>query len=172
MTSDGAVDDAKRVLRVLMRQVRAVISADTIDRQRRSAEICAAVIATIDGRRADLGRLRILLFDPLAGEPDLTTLVSWCAANGVEIYLPEVDGDALRVMPGNRDPALLDVVVVPGLAFTPDGRRLGQGGGHFDRFLARLGDGCVRIGVAFDEQLVDDLPTSAHDIAVDVVITA
>ena len=59
------------------------------------------------------------------------------------------------------DPALLDVVVVPGLAFTADGRRLGQGGGHFDRFLLRLRPDCLRIGVAFREQLVDDLPTVA-----------
>ena len=60
---------------------------------------------------------------------------------------------------------------MPGLAFTADGRRLGQGGGHFDRFLPRLRPDCLRIGVAFREQLVDDLPTSPHDIAVDVVIT-
>jgi 5-formyltetrahydrofolate cyclo-ligase len=172
VASDGAIGDAKRVLRALMRQVRAVIAADGPDRQRRSDEICAGVIDSIGGRCTDLGSLRVLLYDPLVGEPDLTALSAWCGMNDVDTYLPEVDGDSLRVMPGDVDPALLDVVVVPGLAFTPDGRRLGQGGGHFDRFLARLRADCVRIGVAFDEQLVADLPTSSHDIAVDVVITA
>ena len=172
MTSDGAVDDAKRVLRALMRQVRAVIAADEQDRRRRSEEICTGLIGTIESQFTDLGSLHVLLYDPLAGEPDLTALAAWCAAKDVETFLPDVDGDALLVMPGDLDPALLDVVVVPGLAFTPDGRRLGQGGGHFDRFLPRLRGDCVRIGVAFDEQLVADLPTSPHDIAVDVVITA
>jgi 5-formyltetrahydrofolate cyclo-ligase len=172
MTSDGAVDDAKRFLRALMRNLRAVIAADAIDRRRRSEEICAGVIGTIESRLTDPGSLRVLLYDPLAGEPDLTALASWCAANDADAYLPEADGDALLVMPGNIDPAVLDVVVVPGLAFTPDGKRLGQGGGHFDRFLVRLRGDCLRIGVAFREQLVDELPTSSHDIAVDAVITA
>ena len=85
--------------------------------------------------------------------------------------MPVVDGDALRVEPGDVDPVVLDVVVVPGLAFTARGDRLGQGGGHFDRFLPRLRGDCLRIGVAFHEQLVDELPTDGHDIAVDVVIT-
>jgi 5-formyltetrahydrofolate cyclo-ligase len=61
--------------------------------------------------------------------------------------------------------------VVPGLAYAPDGRRLGQGGGHFDRFLPRLRPDCVTVGVCFHEQLVDDLPTSAHDARVDRVVT-
>jgi 5-formyltetrahydrofolate cyclo-ligase len=172
MASDGAVDDAKRVLRALMRRVRAVIAADEPDRRRRSEEICKGVVDAIGARFTDIGSLRVLLYDPLAGEPDLTALAWWCAASHVETYLPEVDGDSLRVMPGDLDPATLDVVVVPGLAFTPEGRRLGQGGGHFDRFLARLRGNCLRIGVAFAEQLVADLPTSPHDIAVNVVITA
>ncbi len=172
MTSDGAVDDAKRVLRALMRQVRSVIAVDEPDRRRRSEEICTAVIGAIESKFTDLGSLQVLLYDPLIGEPDLTALASWSAANNIGTFLPEVDGDALRVLPGDIDPGLLDVVIVPGLAFTPDGRRLGQGGGHFDRFLTRLRADCVTIGVAFDEQLVADLPTSPHDIAVDVVITA
>ena len=172
MTSDGAVDDAKRVLRALMRQVRAVIAADAHDRQRRSEEICAAVIGSVESRFTDLGSLHALLYDPLVGEPDLTALAARFAANNVETYVPEIDGDSLRVMPGDADPRLLDVVVVPGLAFTPSGARLGQGGGHFDRFLTRLGEGCLRIGVAFHEQVVAELPTADHDVAVDVVITA
>ena len=75
------------------------------------------------------------------------------------------------MQPGDVDPASLDVVVVPGLAFTADGRRLGQGGGHYDRFLPRLRPACVTIGAAFAEQLVDDLPTEPHDIRLTLVVT-
>ena len=74
-------------------------------------------------------------------------------------------------MPDDVDPAELDVVVVPGLAFTPDGRRLGQGGGHYDRFLTRLRPDCVTIGACFVELLLEDLPTEPHDTTVDHVAT-
>ena len=74
-------------------------------------------------------------------------------------------------MPGDVDPATLDVVVVPGLAFTPEGARLGQGGGHFDRFLVRLRADCLKIGVCYVEQLVDQLPTAELDVHVDRVVT-
>jgi 5-formyltetrahydrofolate cyclo-ligase len=84
---------------------------------------------------------------------------------------PEVDGPSLRVQPGDVDPATLDVVVVPGLAFTPDGHRLGQGGGHYDRFLTRVRPGCLTIGVCFREQLVAELPVEAHDVPLTAVVT-
>ena len=113
----------------------------------------------------------VLLYDALPSEPDLAVLAAWCADNDVAIYRPVVDGDALVVVPGDVDPELLDVVVLPGLAFTREGERLGQGGGHFDRFLTRVRGDCLRIGVAFHEQLVEELPTERHDIAVDRVIT-
>ena len=112
-----------------------------------------------------------MLFDSLPGEPDTSGWIEWCRAHGHEVFLPEVDGLELRVMPGDVDPATLDVVIVPGLAFTPDGRRLGQGGGHFDRFLLRLRPDCVTVGVCFREQLLEQLPTAAHDVHVDHVVT-
>ena len=74
-------------------------------------------------------------------------------------------------MPGDVDPTTLDVVVVPGLAFTIDGHRLGQGGGHFDRFLPRLGPDCLTIGVCSHEQLVGELPMAPHDVRVRLVVT-
>ena len=172
MTEGGAVADAKRDLRARMRDVRAAVAADPADRARRSAAICDAVVATIESRLTPSGRrLRILLYDPLGGEPDVSALGTWCAGNDVATYLPVVEGDALLIEPGDIDPTLLDVVVVPGLAFTSGGDRLGQGGGHFDRFLTSLRGDCLRIGVAFHEQLVAELPTAEHDVAVDVVIT-
>ena len=74
--------------------------------------------------------------------------------------------DAPRV-----DIADIDVVLVPAVAFDRRGYRLGYGGGFYDRFLARLPEGPLRIGVAFDEQLIDEVPAEAHDEPVDLVVT-
>jgi 5-formyltetrahydrofolate cyclo-ligase len=167
MVEHGAVGDDKKGLRASMRAIRATIAADGDDRARRSASICRAVVDIIGQRDPR----HLLLYDALPSEPDLAALAAWCADNGVSVYRPVVDGDALVVAPGDVDPELLDVVVVPGLAFTRGGERLGQGGGHFDRFLTRVRGDCLRIGVAFHEQLVDELPTEHHDVAVDRVIT-
>lgn len=158
---------AKLRLRRVMREVRAAIAEDAAVRRTRSQAICRKLIVALGTPRP----ARVMVYAALPTEPDVAGLAEWCAANGVEVYTPEVAGEALLVTPGDVDPAVLDAVVVPGLAFTPDGRRLGQGGGHFDRFLPRLRDDCRRIGVVFREQLVDDLPTDGHDATVDVVVT-
>jgi 5-formyltetrahydrofolate cyclo-ligase len=62
-----------------------------------------------------------------------------------------------------------DLVLVPGLAFTRSGDRLGRGGGHYDRLLAIAG--VTSIGIAFDIQLADEVPLEPHDRGVDLVVT-
>jgi 5-formyltetrahydrofolate cyclo-ligase len=169
-----SVDDqaAKSELRAVMRSVRRSIAADPEARARRSDIINDRLIAAISKRTSDHHRIRRLMaYEPLPGEPDLDRLVAWASAEGVDVFVPAVDGPDLRVDPGGVDPKTLDVVVVPGLAFTVDGHRLGQGGGHFDRFLPRLSPSCLKAGVAFREQLVDVVPTEPHDVVLDVVIT-
>ena len=54
--------------------------------------------------------------------------------------------------------------LVPGLAFTKEGGRLGYGGGWYDRFLCKVPKRVPKIGVAYAFQLVDELPTEPHDI--------
>ena len=61
------------------------------------------------------------------------------------------------------------VVLTPGVAFTPEGGRLGQGGGYYDRFLARFSG--VSIGLAYSCQIARSLPRSHHDYPMDYVIT-
>lgn len=68
------------------------------------------------------------------------------------------------------DPALIDLAIVPGRAFSPALARLGRGAGYFDRFLPRLGR-AVLLGLAFEEQIVDALPERPHDIRMDRVAT-
>lgn len=172
------VADAKRALRVEMRAMRRRIAADPVDRLARSSRIWARIVSLADlgAHRLDVETerprtARVMLFDALASEPETAEWICWCHDRGISVYLPAVDGSELRVQPGDLDPAELDVVVVPGLAFTADGQRLGQGGGHYDRFLIRLRPACVTIGAAFAEQLVDDLPTDPHDVRLTHVAT-
>jgi 5-formyltetrahydrofolate cyclo-ligase len=63
-----------------------------------------------------------------------------------------------------------EVVIVPLIGFTADGRRLGQGGGHYDRWLAEHPD-AQAMGLAWDCQLVDDLPHEPHDRPLVAVVT-
>jgi 5-formyltetrahydrofolate cyclo-ligase len=63
-----------------------------------------------------------------------------------------------------------DIIIVPGRAFTIDGQRLGRGGGHYDKYLDKIKNkNCKKIGFAFGCQIVDDLPTEEHDVAMDEV---
>lgn len=69
------------------------------------------------------------------------------------------------------EPEMIDVVIVPGLAFDWRGNRLGRGGGFYDRFLARLRPDARRIGVAWDVQYVAEVPVEEHDQRMDVIVT-
>lgn len=66
----------------------------------------------------------------------------------------------------------LDMVVVPLVAFDRAGARLGYGGGCYDRYLPMLSPACQIIGIAFDEQRVDGVPTDAHDLPLPHIISA
>jgi 5-formyltetrahydrofolate cyclo-ligase len=65
----------------------------------------------------------------------------------------------------------IDAVIIPGVAYDEQGHRLGYGGGYYDRLLPQLRPDCVRIGIAFDEQIVDAIPAQEHDVDVDLVVT-
>ncbi len=64
----------------------------------------------------------------------------------------------------------LDLIVVPGVAFDANCRRLGQGAGYYDRLLQNAG--AVKIGIAFPLQIVAAVPAGAHDVTLDAVVTA
>jgi len=105
----------------------------------------------------------VMAFDSVPGEPITGAFIAWCTAQGKRVARPE-DEPAI-------DPRSVDVVIVPGLAFTTEGDRLGQGGGWYDRFLPQVRADCVTIGVGFGPQLVDALPTEPHDVRLSAVAT-
>lgn len=166
-----------------------------------SASICARLTALVADLCAE-GALRphpreggaIALYRAIRGEADVSGAAPALAAAGWRVAYPVVEGRALRFYrplaadawrrgrfgiwepdPGRAEPVpteALALVAVPGVAFTPDGRRLGYGGGYYDRwFAAAAGAGPVRVGVCFACQLAEDLPTEAHDVRVHHLVT-
>jgi 5-formyltetrahydrofolate cyclo-ligase len=99
------------------------------------------------------------------------------------LVLHEVHDLARDVAPGYRGipephagaplvaPDAIGFALVPGVAFDAGGRRLGYGGGFYDRLLPLLPAGVARVAGAFDLQLVDRVPAALHDLTVDVVVT-
>ena len=155
-------------------------------------ETSRALCAAIAGHSAFACGDRIALFSPLPSEPDVEWLWKEAArgfcyprVQGAEIEFVDVHRlDDLAPSAWNSAvwepafpaarvilPAEIDLILVPGLAFTRDGHRLGRGGGFYDRFLAQLPERTVKLGVCFDLQMVEALPAEAHDRRVDAVVT-
>ncbi len=91
-----------------------------------------------------------------------------------------IDRDTTPGMLGIREPLperpavapeAIDWVLVPGVAFTPHGDRLGYGAGLYDRLLPQIPAYAPRVAGAFDVQIVDEIPTDRHDFPVDAIYT-
>lgn len=80
----------------------------------------------------------------------------------------DIDSDRFPIVPAEA----LGMIVVPLVAFDQTGARLGYGGGCYDRYLPMLSPACQIIGIAFDEQRVDHVPTDAHDLPLPHIISA
>ena len=141
-----------------MREIRRSVD----DSQVRSRPLWALVQAEPEVQAAAV----VMAFASIPGEPDSAPFIEWCRAAGKRVVVPESDPSAEPP----ADPGSIDVVIVPGLAFTAAGDRLGQGGGWYDRVLSAVRDDCLTIGVCFAEQLVDELPTEPHDVRLAQVI--
>lgn len=178
---------SKGTVRTEMRRLRQGLApADREDRSRRIVERLCQVEAF---RRAH----RVLFYVAQGGEVETRPLIERWVAKGRKIILPRVKGDGMVLVeverledlgPGYRgilepkpdtgrrvSSEEVEVALVPGLAFDLEGNRLGRGGGHYDRVLAGIGPGALKIGLAFDFQIVERLPAEAQDIPVEIVVT-
>ena len=80
----------------------------------------------------------------------------------------DIDSNRCPIVPAET----LDMIVVPLVAFDRAGARLGYGGGCYDRYLPTVSPACQIVGIAFDEQRVDRVPTDAHDLPLPNIISA
>jgi 5-formyltetrahydrofolate cyclo-ligase len=133
------------------------------------------------------------LYFPIGSEAPTLGWARWLAENDRKIALPyfpsrespmefrewgnPFDEEVLELSPwggwqptDESAPVSLDAVVVPLIAFTAKGERLGQGGGHYDRWL-EANPQVRAIGLAWDCQIADALPTEAHDRMLEAIVT-
>jgi 5-formyltetrahydrofolate cyclo-ligase len=139
------------------------------------------------------GAKRVLLFHSLPDEPDLDALIRAALAEGKLVALPRYSAalgayeaaliqslsqDCASARYGVVEPAAhcprselnqLDFALVPGVAFDPAGRRLGRGKGYYDQLLERFHG--IKCGVAFDCQIVAELPEEPHDVILNCLAT-
>ena len=173
----------KRALREWARERRAMLDMPALSIQ---------LLEKVQKLPALLTAQRILVYNALPDEVDLLALTSdstrhWylphCAPKrrlAVHAFVPGetplrpgpfgiLEPDPQQVPETNL--LLLDAVIVPALLLTPDGGRLGYGGGYYDRFLPGLRPDCLKIGVLPQALIVPSLPLDPWDILLDRVIT-
>ena len=183
------LDQSKKAIRTTMRHALGAMTPE--QRAAASAAACHRLVAIEPFTHATT----VMLYMPLANEVDVTAAALKCFRIGQTVCVPKVDWDRKDMHPVEvtsfddrvldcdehgvrcpRDGRLIlldsiDVVVVPALAYDPQGNRLGRGGGYYDRFLAKLRPSVTTIGLVFDQQIVDDVPKNQRDMAVDIVVT-
>ena len=174
---------SKKEIRQEMRTRRRAVTHEA--RAAYSRAVCTALLARSDVRAAIAAKRPFAVYLAGADELDLTVLIEalwtedvtvsvpcWDAARQVYVLgaydatTTLVEGQMHILEPAEvHEIAAADVGVwiVPGLAFTPAGGRLGYGGGWYDRFLAAAASDAVVLGVAYPFQLVAELPMEAHD---------
>ena len=139
----------------------------------------------------------ILFYASFDGEVETFELMKKAQKLGKKIVLPLINRNETEIIPvlvnnleedleygqyGIKQPKSnlsknaefnqLDLVIVPAVAFDKQNNRLGRGAGYYDRFLKKISPDIPFIGIAFDFQIVDQLPRHTEDIPVSLVITS
>ncbi len=160
------------------------------------AERSAKIVAALEEHPAVRAAKSAALFWPMVErhEVDLREFDTKLRARGVRVAYPSIDPDTGDMVfrfvddvskleeagygfsePAKDAPAAtsgeLDVVIVPALAVDPTGHRIGYGAGYYDRTLPKYAPPAVAIAVAYDWQLVAEVPATPGDVQVDAVVT-
>lgn len=171
--------------RTIRRAVRADIAKlSDAEKENLSAQIFSSIAELQQVRQASV----VAIFASLPDEPQTAAIIEQLAQSK-RLVLPRIEGDEMEfydISEGLHEgafgimeplattpiaPSEIDVMIVPGVAFTCKGARLGRGKGFYDKYLTRNGFRAYTIGACFPCQIVEDIPTEQHDKIVDKVAT-
>jgi 5-formyltetrahydrofolate cyclo-ligase len=152
-------------------------------RTQRSAEIVAKLKTFVKENSVR----QLAVFVPLHNEPDIVPFLQRCRSEKIATVFPvqTLEGPRFSFSPEllpwspeiveiSEQENNIEMILLPGMAFTRDGKRLGRWGGWYDRaitFIKQKNPTCVLVGVCFSAQLIDDLPVEEHDQRMDMIIT-
>jgi 5-formyltetrahydrofolate cyclo-ligase len=175
----------------LRRQMKATLAAMPAEQAAQKSDLaCRRLTAAPEFVRAHV----VMLYMPIPGEVDCLPAATAGWQAGKTVLLPRIEPASHRLLAirfqslndefitgrfGIREPAggdpwpieRIDLIIVPGLAFDRRGGRLGRGGGFYDRFLAQPTRRAPACGLAFAEQVLDELPRMEHDYPVDMLVS-
>ena len=182
--------EQKKYLRTVLGECRASLAPHTT--KSRSVTIQHRLLVTDCYRDARV----VVLYSPIQNEVATDLIATDAIASGKELFFPRLRraresitvarvhdlSELVAGAFGIREPATEGaparphrlagaMVVVPGLAFGPQGQRLGRGGGHYDRFLAALPREAITVGLAYSFQLLDRIPQESLDRRLQYIIT-
>lgn len=165
--------DKRDIRRAVREQIKILSSRD---KERLSSLIFSKISELQEIKNAST----IAIFSSLPDEPQTATFIEKLQPQK-RIVLPRINGEEMdfyELSAGVQrgyfgimepiattpiSPSEIDVMIVPGVAFTPEGARLGRGKGFYDRYLSRKEFRAHTIGVCYPCQLLDELPTEPHD---------
>ena len=174
----------KRTLRKRIKDIKRQFSVHELE------ELSLPVISRLLSHPAITGAKTILMYYSLPDEVYTHDMVDILVQRGKTVLLPRViDGENMEIRtycnaadlaPGSygiMEPtgtpytaySRIDVAVVPGMAFDPQGHRLGRGKGYYDRFLPKAAN-AYKIGLCFDFQKVEAVPSDLNDVTMDCII--
>jgi 5-formyltetrahydrofolate cyclo-ligase len=156
----------------------------------KSEAICSAIKSIKEYSAAQ----SILFFMPFRGEVDIKPLIEKALQQGRRCALPKCGkGGSLKLfsisnLSADVEPGMFgitepkecmceytcdkfSVIIIPGVAFDRQGRRIGYGAGYYDRLLAKAARGSLIIAPAFALQVLAELPHGGHDVPVDIIVT-
>jgi 5-formyltetrahydrofolate cyclo-ligase len=181
--------DERTTLRAQTLAARDGLSA--AERQQKSRAITERILALPEFNAAR----SVFAYVSFRSEAETLDLIAHCLKKGVTVSVPltlvqehrllpyAITDPAQDLVPGYYsipeplqtlplvDPGTIEVVVMPGSVFDARGGRLGYGGGFYDRFLQGAAPQALRIGLAFDLQVVAAVPLESHDQPLDYLIT-
>jgi 5-formyltetrahydrofolate cyclo-ligase len=172
--------------RTLRKEIRAEIAKlSTKDKHSLSTQIFSKLENLKEIRRASV----IALFIALPDEPETSTFIEQLSHKNKRVVVPRIEGEEMNfydiseglkrgafgiMEPTSKEPikpSEIDVMIVPGVAFTRDGLRCGRGKGFYDKYLSHNSFRAFTIGVCYPCQVVENLPTETHDKRLDCVIS-
>jgi 5-formyltetrahydrofolate cyclo-ligase len=180
MTEKDVAED-KRELRQQIRKQRAARVLDP--------ELASIFCTHLAELSLSIGAKKIAAYLPYAGEPDIELFIDWALDQDIEVVLPVANEDSslswvkfdgstkigihgfAEASGSSSTLAEIDLAVIPALAVSIDGVRLGKGKGYYDRELEKLDSEIPVVAVIYAEELLEHVPSQQHDLAVSMVLT-